>query len=91
MLTLAAWLKSEDVTNAEFARRMTARLGKRVSDQNVWRWTLPASHPEYSIPEPDNLVAIYFETAKQVKVEVWYGHMINQRARRVSPARRRAA
>jgi len=61
---------------------MTLRLGKRVSDQNVWRWCLPPDHDDYSIPDPANLVAIYYETDKQVKVEVWYGHMLNKRAKR---------
>lgn len=87
MLTLAAWLTSENVTNAEFARRLGKRLKRSVSDQNVYRWTLPPSHAEYSVPSPENVVAIYFETNKEVRVESWYQHLVNP----VRSKRRKAA
>lgn len=88
MLTLAAWLNSQDdLTPAEFARRLGARLGRQVSNQNVFRWTRDTRHPDFSIPEPDTVVAIYFETDKQVTVESWYGHLVSAVAAKTTKAR----
>lgn len=90
MLTLAAWLSSEDITPADFARRLAKRLGWAVSDQNIWRWTREPNHPDFSIPRPDAVVAIYLETGKQVSVDSWYAHLVSAAARKAA-ARRRAA
>lgn len=87
MLTLAEYLASEDLTAAEFARRLSLRKGETVSDQNVSRWCRDFDDPEYGIPEPANLIAIYFETKKQVPIEVWYRHLLKRAAQR----RKRAA
>lgn len=87
MLTLATYLSSEGISSAEFARRMAARIGRPVSDQNVWRWTREPSHGDYSIPEPINLVGIYFETGGQVKIETWYQHLLGRMAKRRRPGK----
>lgn len=88
MLTLAAWLSSQDdLTPAEFARRLGLRLGRPVSNQNVFRWTRETTHPDFSIPEPDTVVAIYFATDHQVKVESWYGHLISAVAAKAARVR----
>lgn len=87
-MNLAAWLEEARVSIADFAERLGRRLGKRVSYQNVWRWTRDTTHSDYCVPEPEYLVAIYFETGKQVPVESWYAHMLNKPA---AKKRRRAA
>lgn len=88
-MTLAGWLAEQSgMTIADFARRLSKRLARPVHYQNVWRWTRDPAHPDYSVPEPDTVVAIYFETGKQVPVESWYAHMLNKPA---AKKRRRAA
>lgn len=91
MLTLAAWLSSQpDLSQSEFARRLAKRLGKPVSSQNVHRWTREPTHAEFSIPEPRAVVAIYFETDRQVPLESWYGHLVGEEAVKAAAAIRAA-
>ena len=91
MLTLAAWLSSQpDLSQSEFARRLAKRLRKPVSSQNVHRWTREPTHAEFSIPEPRAVVAIYFETERQVPVESWYGHLVGAEAAKAAAAARAA-
>jgi hypothetical protein len=91
MLTLASWLNAQpDLTQSEFARRLAKRLRRPVSSQNVHRWTREPSHAEFSIPEPRAVVAIYFETDRQVPVESWYGHLVGEEAAAAARAARAA-
>lgn len=76
MLTLAQYLEEKNVAPSDFARRLSARLGRPVSQQNIYRWTRPQDHPEYSIPKPLETVAIYFETGRLVDFEGWYRHVV---------------
>jgi hypothetical protein len=82
MLTLAQYIEAEGLSLSEFARRLMARLGRPVAVQNVFRWTRDSDHAEYSIPEPEALVAIYFETKRQVPIEIWYRHLMPRFSKR---------
>lgn len=82
MLTLAQYLDAEELSPTEFAARLSRRLGKPVSPQNIFRWTRETDHDEYGLPQPEALVAIYFETHRQVPIEIWYRHLMPRFARR---------
>jgi hypothetical protein len=85
MLTLAQYLENKQLAPSEFAARLAERLDRPVSQQNVYRWTRPTDHHDFSIPSPRAVVAIEVETAGKVKAASWYQHL------RARPGRRRTA
>lgn len=84
MLTLAQYLENEELSCGAFAERIGKRLGTVCSGQNVWRWTRPVDHADYCIPQPAALVAIYFETRREVKLETWFRHLLRQHSKRAA-------
>ncbi|WP_428668085.1 hypothetical protein [Reyranella sp.] len=85
MLTLAQYLETNALPPSEFAARLSKRLNRPVSQQNVYRWTRPMDHDEFSIPSPFAVVAIEQETGGAVAPASWYQHA----ARQLRLARRR--
>lgn len=73
MLSLADFLRNAAIPKSTFARRLTERLGERITPQSVHRWTLPKSHPDYSVPGRRRVEAIDLETGGQVGPASWYG------------------
>lgn len=84
MLSLADFLKGSAISKSAFARRLTERMGERITPQTVHRWTLPKDDPDYSVPGRRRVEAIEQETEGKVAPASWYGAG-TKRARRARP------
>lgn len=71
-MTLRDWLHARNMSQTEFARRLSARVGQPVPVATVNRWAKLASHKLYTIPQPALVQAIRSETEGVVDGESWY-------------------
>lgn len=83
MLTLAQYLDETGEGPTGFAKRLATLLRRKVSPQNVWRWTRTPKHADYSIPDDDYIAAIEVVSDGKVPAQIWHRPKVQELSRRV--------